>query len=384
VGNQTPELQQMLIKQLSWVPGQGWDVVIPSDDVESADFVLYFFGPGLEDLPTRLAELGEKFPKAHMVGCSTGGEIIGEEVFDNSLVASAVSFERTPIHVAKVEIAGDSSRDVGRRLGAEFPKAELRGLFVLSDGTGINGSDLIRGLQDTLGTGVTITGGLAGDGADFRITYVGANDLPQPGRVAAIGFYGDSVAVGHGSYGGWQPFGPERRITQAVDNVLHQLDNEPALDLYKRYLGEQADGLPGTALLFPLRLTRPDGGEVVRTVVGTDDATSTMVFAGDVPEGSSAQLMRATFDKLIDGAGEAADQAVVAEGTHLAILVSCIGRKLVLGQRVAEEVESVLDVLGTDARTIGFYSYGEISPQARTGACELHNQTMTITTIGEK
>jgi hypothetical protein len=384
VGNQTPELQQMLIKQLSWVPGQGWDDVIPSDDVEFADVVLYFFGPGLEDLPTRLAELGEKFPKAHMVGCSTGGEIIGDEVFDNSLVASAVHFERTPIHVAKVEIAGDSSRDVGRRLGARFPTEELRGLFVLSDGTGINGSDLIRGLQDTLGTGVTITGGLAGDGADFRITYVGANDLPQPGRVAAIGFYGDSVVVGHGSYGGWQPFGPERKITRAVDNVLHQLDNEPALDLYKRYLGEQAEGLPGTALLFPLRLIRPDGGEVVRTVVGTDDATSTMVFAGDVPEGSSAQLMRATFDKLIDGAGEAADQAVVAEGTHLAILVSCIGRKLVLGQRVAEEVESVLDVLGTDARTIGFYSYGEISPQARTGACELHNQTMTITTIGEK
>ena len=261
---------------------------------------------------------------------------------------------------------------------------DLRGLFVLSDGTGINGSDLIRGLQDVLGTGVTITGGLAGDGADFRITFVGAGDPPQPGRVAAIGFYGDAVVIGHGSYGGWQPFGPERRITRAADNVLHQLDNEPALDLYKRYLGEQAEGLPGTALLFPLRLTRPDGGEVVRTIVGTDDATSTMVFAGDVPEGSTAQLMRATFDKLIDGAGEAASQAAVMEGTHLAILVSCIGRKLVLGQRVAEEIESAQEVLGADARTIGFYSYGEISPQARTGACELHNQTMTITTIGEK
>ena len=374
----------MRIRQFSWLPGQGWDVVVPSDEIASADFVLYFFGPGLEDLPARLAELGEKFPGAALVGCSTGGEIIGDEVFDNSLVASAVKFDRTTIHVAKVEIAGDASRDVGKRLAAEFPRKDLRGLFILSDGTGINGSDLIRGLQDILGTSVTITGGLAGDGADFRITFVGAGDPPQPGRVAAIGFYGDAVVIGHGSYGGWQPFGPERRITRAVDNVLHQLDNEPALDLYKRYLGEQAEGLPGTALLFPLRLTRPDGGEVVRTIVGTDDATSTMVFAGDVPEGSTAQLMRATFDKLIDGAGEAAGQAAVMEGTHLAILVSCIGRKLVLGQRVAEEVESAQEVLGADARTIGFYSYGEISPQARTGACELHNQTMTITTIGEK
>jgi hypothetical protein len=374
----------MLIRQLSWLPEQGWEVASSSDELTSADFVLYFFGPGLKDVPERLAELGGKFPDAPLVGCSTGGEIIGDEVFDDSLVASAVKFDRTAIHVAKVEIAGDSSRDVGRRLAAEFPKEDLRGLFVLSDGTGINGSDLIRGLQDTLGSGITITGGLAGDGADFRITYVGAGDLPQPGRVAAIGFYGDAVQIGHGSYGGWQPFGPERRITQAVDNVLHQLDNEPALDLYKRYLGEQAEGLPGTALLFPLRLTRPDGGEVVRTIVGTDDATSTMVFAGDVPEGSTAQLMRATFDKLIDGAGEAAEMTAKPDGTHLAILVSCIGRKLVLGQRVGEEAESVADVLGNDARTIGFYSYGEISPQATTGACELHNQTMTVTTIGER
>ena len=288
----------MLINQLTWTPGQGWDTVASSDETVPADVVLYFFGPGVQELPVRLEELGQKFPQAHMIGCSTGGEIIGDEVFDDSIVASAVSFERTPIRVAKDEIDGDSSRDVGRRLGAEFPKEGLRGLFVLSDGTGINGSDLIRGLQDNLGTDIKITGGLAGDGADFRITYVGANDLPQPGRVAAIGFYGDAVTIGHGSYGGWQPFGPERRITRAVDNVLHQLDNEPALDLYKRYLGDQAEGLPGTALLFPLRLTRPDGGEVVRTVVGTDDANSTMVFAGDIPEGSSAQLMRATFDKL--------------------------------------------------------------------------------------
>ncbi len=336
----------MLIRQLSWLPGQGWDVVVPSDEMASADFVLYFFGPGLEDLPARLAELGEKFPGAALVGCSTGGEIIGDEVFDNSLVASAVKFERTAIHVAKVEIAGDTSRDVGRRLAAEFPRKDLRGLFVLSDGTGINGSDLIRGFRTPSAPASRSPAGwpaMAPISASPMSGRAICRSRAASPRSASMAM---PSSIGHGSYGGWQPFGPERRITRAVDNVLHQLDNEPALDLYKRYLGEQAEGLPGTALLFPLRLTRPDGGEVVRTVVGTDDATSTMVFAGDVPEGSTAQLMRATFDKLIDGAGEAADQAAVTEGTHLAILVSCIGRKLVLGQRVAEEVESALDVLG--------------------------------------
>ncbi|EWY38462.1 hypothetical protein N825_13320 [Skermanella stibiiresistens SB22] len=382
----------MRVKQLAWTPKQGWEVSTPSDNLDSADFVLYFFSPGLngglDGLTARLSELAARFPGAPLVGCSTGGEILGDEVFDDSLVAAAIEFESTTVQIAKVRIGADTSHEVGRRLAAEFAADGLRALFVLSDGTGINGSDLIRGLQDVLGGDITITGGLAGDGADFKITHVGAGDAPETGRVAAIGFYGEAVTIGHGSYGGWQPFGPERRITGSNGNVLHTLDNQPALDLYKRYLGDQAEGLPGTALLFPLRIVRPDGGEVVRTIVGTDDATNTMVFAGDLPEGSVAQLMRASFEKLIDGAGEAATIASgeggAPEGTHLAILVSCIGRKLVLGQRASEEVESVVDVLGDDARTIGFYSYGEISPQARTGTCELHNQTMTITTIGER
>lgn len=374
----------MRVSQLAWTPGQGWEDMRPSDDLSRADFVLYFFGPGVPDLAARLAELQARFPGAPLVGCSTGGEIIGEEVFDGSLVASAVSFDATPVRIGTVEIGGDESRAVGRRLAAELPGDGLRALFILSDGTRINGSDLIRGLQEILGADVTITGGLAGDGADFKVTHVGAGDQPRPGRVAAIGLYGDAVTVGHGSYGGWQPFGPERRITGSAGNVLHTLDNQPALDLYKRYLGDLVPELPGSALLFPLRIVRPDGGEVVRTVVGTDDATNAMVFAGDVPEGSVAQLMRASFEKLIDGAGEAAGMAAAPQGTHLAILVSCIGRKLVLGQRVAEEVESAAEILGGGARTLGFYSYGEISPHARTGACELHNQTMTITTIGER
>jgi hypothetical protein len=124
----------------------------------------------------------------------------------------------------------------------------------------------------------------------------------------------------------------------------------------------------------------------VRTVLAVDEQRQSMTFAGDIPQGSRAQLMRANFDRLIQGASDAATLAGAArdvrDGETLAIAISCVGRRLVLGERTEEEVEATLDVLPPGSRQIGFYSYGEISPYAK-GPCDLHNQTMTLTTIAE-
>ena len=112
-----------------------------------------------------------------------------------------------------------------------------------------------------------------------------------------------------------------------------------------------------------------------------------MTFAGDVPTGCYARFMKANFDRLIDGAVGAARTSYEAVGSaspDLALLVSCVGRKLVLAQRVEEEVEGVRDVLGERTVLAGFYSYGEISPFTPHARCELHNQTMTITTLSER
>jgi hypothetical protein len=234
---------------------------------------------------------------------------------------------------------------------------------------------------------VVITGGLAGDGPRFGTTYVGLNDAPAPGRVAAVGFYGDAIAVGHGSAGGWDVFGPERQITRSKGNVLYELNGKPALDLYKHYLGDDAKGLPGSALLFPLKVFPPDRPHeaLTRTIVAVDEQERAMTFAGDMPQGHCAQLMRGNFDRLVEGAADAAHQAVLPfPGDRVAVLVSCIGRKLLLGQRICEEVEAVKDVFGDGTALTGFYSYGEVSPHAATDCAELHNQTMTITVFGER
>jgi hypothetical protein len=376
----------MKIKQILWSGAKGWEVLNDDGEKSPPSFVLYFSAPGLMNDRARYDELAAQFPGVPLIGCSTGGEILGPEVHDATIAVNAVWLEKGQVRLAEHRMSpGEDSAAIGAALAAKLSQDGLRAVFVLSDGTQVNGSSLVEGLRSVLAEGVVITGGLAGDGADFKVTLVGGESPPQSGLVACIGFYGQELLIGHGSFGGWDRFGPERMITRSKDNVLYELDGEPALDLYKRYLGDEAAKLPASALLFPLsvRPSLSEGGDVVRTVVGIDGAAKTMIFAGDVPQGHVGQLMRGNFDHLVEGAQSAAESASGAKSRSLAILVSCIGRKLLMGQRVVEEVEVVGDVLGDSARLTGFYSYGEISPHGFTGKCQLHNQTMTITTIAE-
>lgn len=376
----------MKIAQSQWRPQSGWRAV-RDDGVHKPTLVLFFAGPKTLDDGRRFQELRGKYPTAHLIGCTTSGEILGTEVDDGTIAATAIEFRSTSIHVAQTFI-GSGSEDsyaAGRAVGAQLPQADLRAVFLLSDGTRVNGSELVRGLRAAVGTQVVITGGLAGDGADFGTTSVGADANPRPGNIAVVGFYGDALSIGFGSFGGWDAVGPSRIITRSTGNILYEINGESALKLYKKYLGEAASMLPASALLFPLRVFPPgrsqDGG-IVRTVIGINEQDDAMIFAGDVPEGSSCQLMLGDFDHLIAGAGRAAMQAI-QPGCGLAVLVSCVGRKLLLGQRIAEEVDAVSAVLGKNCGVTGFYSYGEIAPHGEPAYCDLHNQTMTITTFVE-
>jgi hypothetical protein len=267
-------------------------------------------------------------------------------------------------------------------------KEDLKHVFILSDGHIVNGSELIKGILTKLPPSVALTGGLAGDGKRFEKTLVGVDAPPKEGEIVLIGFYGPNLKFGFGSVGGWDSFGIERKITRSSGNILYELDGKSALELYKTYLREYVKDLPASALLFPLAIRANESSTpLVRTILSINEQDQSMVFAGDIPQGWRAQLMKANFDRLIDGAFQAANASHEMLGKQtpdLAILVSCVGRIIVLDQRVEEELESVQDVIGKKAIITGFYSYGEISPVFSGAGSDLHNQTMTITTISEK
>jgi len=336
-------------------------------------------------------QLRADYPRSEIVLCSTAGEIFDDNVYDGTVSVTAVEFEKTLVRPAMVDIADfeGSSYSAGKALIEKLMAFdELAYVLVLSDGSRVNGSELVKGVNSQAKEKIPVTGGLAGDGTAFKSTLVGLNAQPCDGRIVAIGLYGRDLQVSHGSMGGWESFGPVRTITRSVGNQLFMIDDESALDLYKKYLGAYAKELPGSALLFPLMVQRSNDEEpVVRTILSIEEESRSMLFAGDVPEGAGVRFMKANFDRLIDAASAAANQTFVkgsCKNPSLSILISCVGRKIILGGRISEEVEAVKEVFGNKTLVTGFYSYGEIAPPLQGAQSQLHNQTMTITNFCER
>src|SRR5579885_475768 len=383
----------MQLQTFQYKSNEGWSVrQFPAMDSENT-LVLVFAAPEFIDNTGPIQELMKFYPHSKIIGCSSAGEISGQSICDNSISVAVAKFEKTPIRITKTEInSSEDSHKAGTAIANQLNSSDLRGIFVLSDGLKVNGSELVNGLNTIQRGNIVITGGLAGDGSRFKQTWSVYNGNIIKNSVIAVGFYGDHIQIGHGSRGGWDIFGPERRVTRSKHNILYELDGKPALALYKEYLGERASGLPATGLLYPLAIRKDEkeARQLVRTILAIDENSQSLTFAGDIPTGYLAQLMRANFDRLIiaaDEAGETAVKRMIGVGADiakpvLAIAISCVGRRLLLGERTEEETESVLESLPQNAQQVGFYSYGELSPYT-TGSCDLHNQTMTLTTLCE-
>ena len=327
-------------------------------------------------------------PDGQIVFGSTCAEISSNDVNQQSITITAIEFEKSTfvIKTSNIKNNNQDSYKVGQDLIQQLPKDNLKHVFVISEGSFVNGSKLTQGMNSVTQNNLLITGGLCGDDDRFEKTIAGYNENPKEGQLIAIGFYGDTLEVTFSIYGGWTPFGPERVVTKSDDNILFELDGQPALDLYKTYLGDKAKDLPGAALLYPLNVkVQIDDQPIVRSILNIDETNNSVILAGDIPENAKVQLMMTNVDNIANASERAAKQAMNLRQNkpELAMLVSCIGRKLVLDQRVEEEVEEVIEVIGKDATISGFYSYGEIAPFDGEISCQLHNQTMTITLISE-
>jgi hypothetical protein len=339
-------------------------------------------------LPENLDPIRSAYPNADLVTASTAGEIIRDGVYDNSIVATAIELEQSTLKCVKTHISEHvSSFDAGLFLKEQLQSDDLSGIFIISDGLMVEGSELVRGFNHENTKNIPITGGLAGDGARFQNTYTSLNEAPGKGNIIAVGFYGDHMHIGHGSLGGWDEFGYERTITRSDKNVLFEVDEEKALDLYKRYLGSFAEQLPGSALMFPLSMRVPGADKyLIRTILATDDNESAMIFAGNMPQGSTVRMMRGDIQKLIRASATAAKDSVESlknRKPQLTLMLSCVGRKIIMDKKVEEEVLAAEEILDGDCAVAGFYTYGGLSPFGVGTPCELHNQTMTITTFSE-
>ncbi|MFA5877003.1 MAG: FIST N-terminal domain-containing protein [Candidatus Paceibacterota bacterium] len=373
------------VQQRSWTEKEGWST--PDTDLPEEPQLVFVFGDRNFVAKAELfQQIRQFYPKAYICTSSTAGNILGSTVSEESVTISAVYFEKTNVSFVQTTIINQfDSQNVGKKLAEFLPTEGLVHSFVLSDGLSVNGSEVVASINKHLPTTVTVTGGLAGDGSRFAQTVVGCNVVPQSNQVVLVGLYGSSLRVGYASRGGWTATEDAYIVTRSENNVLYELNNEPALDVYKKLLGDATAQLPSSALLFPLQLTLKDEGTVVRTILGVDEKSKSMTFAGNIPQGVTAHLMHASIEELIASAHKAGEEASVPTApVQFALLVSCVGRRLVLKEKAVEEVRAVHDALGPQAVVHGFYSYGELCPSKESGVrCLLHNQTMTVTTFSE-
>ena len=381
----------MKVQRFVWSPTGEWSTPLPVHPETGVQLILTF-GPVDAPASAWFDSIATTWPAAAHVYCSGGGQIVDGTVDDECTVVTAVELETARAHALVLEGASlENSERLGRELGASLSAIEgLKHVLLFAEGLALNATQFVDALNGALPDDVKVSGGLASNGLALSRTAVGLNRPPQPGQVVAVGLVGESLLVGTGSVGGWDFFGPEREVTRAETTTVYELDGENALEVYKRYLGDFARELPGIALLFPLAVWQYEGGPVaVRTILAIDESVGSLRFAGDIPTGSTVRLMRTTTDKLIDGAASAAEIAGTLDDGHapsLTICVSCIGRRAVMRSRVEEELDEVV-FASQGAPVVGFYGNGEIAPptDGRTHTqAVLHNQTMTVTTIGER
>lgn len=356
---------------------------------ERARWVLIFGDAALLCNHRIFDEIRDQYPKAYLMGCSTSGEIHDNRTSNHSLSITAIEFEKASIEFHSYSLLGNNqdSYDLGKRIILDVKKENLKHIFLLCEGVNLTGSKLVEGMRAAISNQIPITGGLAGDGTDFNKTYVISNCYAEENQIVVAALYGP-VITGCASVGGWDTFGIERVVTKAKENILYEMNGKPALDLYKEYLGPKGEELPAGALLFPLSVRRKEEERgIVRTVRAVNEEDKSLTFGGDIPVNSYCKLMRSNYNSLINGVLKAAKlgkKMIGSDKIELAILVSCVGRKLVFKQRIDEEVEAVREIIGTESIVTGFYSYGEIAPYEKDTICEFHNQTMTVTFISEE
>ena len=380
-------LAAMIAKIYSWLDKR-WQARENGQTINEQEVQLVLCFAAKELLTSDLQDmLSKQFPSANIAMVSTAGEIFGSEVLTGSAVVAALAFEHTEVEANVVNVREyDDSFEAGIALIKPLVAGKTpRHILVFSDGQLVNGSELVKGLNSVGDGSFLITGGLAGDGENFGETLLGLNGKPVPGNIMAISFYSKKLKVRHGCKGGWEPFGMMKKVTSSHGNVVYEIDSKPALDVYRELLGKDAEGLPGTALLYPLCLYLSGSKlPVVRTTLSIDEEKRSVTFAGDIPEGCFVRFMRATLDKITDAASVAAVDTHPFPNQHeFALLISCVGRRMVLGSRASEELKAIDIIFDKQTPLAGFYSYGEISPLVDDTTCQLHNQTMTITAFSE-
>jgi hypothetical protein len=329
--------------------------------------------------------LSNIYPNAHIVISTSAGEIYSDLVYEHSICVNVITFDKATIRTVSKTIDRHNQEDIAQQLTQELLADDLQFVFILSDGLITNGHALLAGVNKVLPKNVHASGGMSGDDGLFKETLIGLNQAPKPNQLVIIGFYGKTLKVSSSAESGKNPFGKKRKITQSKENIIYTIDNEPALELYKRYLGDLSKDLPASGLSYPLQVQDKDNNRwLIRSLLDVDWQNGSITLAGNVPANSELYLMHANNQNLVEGASTAIKRCIESfnDQPQLAIVVSCVGRKNAMKKWIEDELTPIRNEIG-DTQMIGFYSYGEFASHQTHQECQLFNETLCVTILKE-
>jgi hypothetical protein len=349
------------------------------------------FGAWDIDHGALLAAVRAHYPGVEIAGASTAGEMSSVIGFSEDSVALAVFAADT------VEITAGVGRNLLRDPAAATrdavamarAKATERSRLCLVMPTigGAEAGPIFDGLRAALGPGVPICGG--GASPEDPAAPLGttqslqlANEEVTEDSIAILLFSGN-LDFSFGVETGWQGVGPRGTVTKTSPDGVLEIDDKPAIDFYRRYLGTGQPPIANPLAVF-------EGGEssrfYLRTPINWDPETGRVGFFGEVPDGATVQITVAGTEQIFEGARASMQDALDAypkgKSPDAALLYSCATRRYLLGTRVGREFEMVRDLLGNEIPIAGMYCLGEIAPMSAPDRTQFHNATMVSVLLG--
>ena len=326
-------------------------------------------------------------------GATTAGEFVEDEVMDGSIAVMLVDIDPAAFKLCFSQPEDNNFYELSKQIGELGKQLFSNPKFLIGVGSwGWQGETILRGIEEAVNKNVTIFGGVAGDDLTGNGSLVFTNKKSSANGLVTLIMDGDRINIQGIAAGGWKPIGTTRRITKSEGNIIYTIENEPALQMYQKYLDETIENIRSrnnTWLLknfayFPILLEPKDEEPLVRTGTWTDTDKKSVHFAGPVPEGTLFRFCQPpdfdVIDSVIDEANRVLKEGEIPEADAL-ILFSCVSRRVIFGPLVNQEIKGLKDLW--NAPLAGFFCYGEIG-RVDNGKNELHNTTCCLVALKEK
>jgi len=330
-----------------------------------------------------------------ILGATSSGEFIDGYQGEGSIVILLLDLRRDAYTIVFEDIDNRSLEDVAKQLARAALQKFNRPAFILCStsisikGEYLSGETLVHSITDVIGSQVNIFGGMAGDDNRFTGTFVFTYHQSGDAAIAALVLDEDKVGLQGIAISGWKPLGTRRTVTKNEDGWLCSIDDQPALDMYLRYLGQKPVSEDGTLKIFeelgfyyPF-LSIDAGDPVIRTPLMISKEKNAIKLDFPIPEGKQLQFsMPPDFEIIEDVLGKADEIKKTNHAEAEALLIfSCAGRLAALGPMVSSENEGLHDIWQTPMA--GFFTYGEYG-KGTNGKLQFHSTTCSWVALKEK